>query len=62
MNTTRKITGNSHTDILDIRINEEGKYEVYFKFLPCPVIMNEGYLETIISDVDHRMSLPKIVN
>ena len=38
----------SSSDIERITPLEDGKYEVYFTFSDVPVIMNRGYLETVL--------------
>lgn len=38
----------------DIKIIDlgQGKFEVYFDFLPVPVNMNKGYLDAVIKDLN----------
>jgi len=50
MKKSNSILSNSVSDIISINRKENGKYEVYFKFLSVPVIMNKGYLESLISN------------
>lgn len=41
----------SSDQIIKVRKNAVGKYEVFFDFLPVPVQMNRDYLETVIEEV-----------
>jgi len=37
------------SQILDIRPDQFGKYQVFFTFSEVPVVMNRAYLETILT-------------
>ena len=43
-------------DIVNVKLNEDGKYEVFFTNIPVPVKMNQQYLDVISKsmDIDYR--------
>jgi len=45
------ILNNISSDIISITKTEDGNYEVYFKFLTIPVVMNRSYLENLLSSL-----------
>jgi hypothetical protein len=40
------------TKIMKVEPRPNGYYNVFFKFLPIPVVMNKGYLKTIVDNIE----------
>ena len=46
---TKTISDNTDRNIVKIQSKKNGQFVVYFDFLPIPVEMNEGYLNTLLT-------------
>ena len=54
-----KRESNKSLDIINVKLNEEGKYEVLFTNVPIPIKMNKKYLDQISEsmNIDYRQYL-----
>jgi len=50
MRKSNKKLGNAQTDIVKILPLGPDRYQVYFKWLEAPVVMNKQYLQTVVED------------
>lgn len=50
MRKANKKLGSTQSDIVKIQPLGPDRYQVYFKWLEAPVVMNKQYLQTVVDD------------